>query len=376
MFQTYVFYPLILRVISRSKTQNTQVYTPNDMDLPSVAIIFAAYNEEEVIREKLKSSLDTDYPKDKISIYVGSDASTDKTDEIVRSFQEENSNVHLKVFAGRTGKAGIINALIKEVEAEILVLTDANVMFTKNTLYQLIKHYKNPSIGLVGGNILNPDVKKDGISGQEKAYLSQENVIKYWEGITWGAMIGATGGVYSIRKKYYSPVPDKFIVDDFYITMKVLEKKGKAINELHAICFEDVSNQISEEFRRKSRISVGNFQNLGKFRKLINPFKGPGFAFLSHKVLRWCGPFFIIAALICSGFLAIELPLYRWLFWGQVGTIAIPVLDLALRKLKIHFIGFRFISHFYLMNLALMIGFFQYISGVKSNVWTPTKRFQ
>jgi hypothetical protein len=191
-------------------------------------------------------------------------------------------------------------------------------------------------------------------------------------------MIGAFGGVYSIRKTHYAPVPPKFFMDDFYITMNALEKGGKAINELNAVCYEDVSNKISEEFRRKYRISIGNFQNLGRYKKLLwSPFKGLGFSFLSHKVLRWYGPFFILLAVISSGILAYnQTSYYNYLFYAQLSLMLVPVFDAALRKIKIHFFGFRFVSHFYLMNLALLIGFFKYLSGVQSNIWTPTQRFQ
>lgn len=360
--------------MSSGKKQNSNIYQITDSDLPKVSILFAAYNEEAVLKEKLESTINTTYPLDKISIIIGSDASTDNTDQIIKDFKEGNENVELKVFEGRTGKVEIINQLMKEVKTEVVIMTDANVFFTKSTIYELVKHYKNDKIGLVGGNILNMDIRKDGISGQENTYLNQENKTKYQEGVMWGTMMGAFGGVYSIRTALYKVVPSNFIVDDFFTTMVVLEENYSAINELDAICYEHVSNKISEEFRRKTRISAGNFQNLNRFKKFINPFTGRGMAFISHKVLRWCGPFFIIAALICSGILSIDIPLYRWIFFGQVGLLIIPFLDLVLRKLKIHFVGLRFVSHFYVMNLALLLGFLKYIKGVKTSVWTPTDR--
>lgn len=360
--------------MSQGKSQNQEVYELSSSDLPEVAIVFAAYNEEAVMKEKLELSLKTTYPIEKLTVVIGSDASVDNTDAIVREFQKNHPNVKLKVFEGRTGKVEIINELVEDVNAEVLVMTDANVFFTESTIYELVKHYKNPKVGLVGGNILNVDIKKDGISGQEDTYLSQENKTKYREGVLWGTMMGAFGGVYSMRKSLYQKVPANFIVDDYFLTMVVIEQKYQAIIELNAVCYEHVSNKISEEFRRKTRISAGNFQNLNRFKRFINPFSGRGMAFISHKVLRWCGPFFIIGALICSGILALNIPLYRWIFFGQVGLITIPLIDLVLRKLKIHFVGFRFVSHFYAMNLALLLGFFKYVKGIKSSVWTPTDR--
>src|SRR5690606_20929272 len=146
-------------------------------------------------------------------------------------------------------------------KAEILILTDANVYFEPHTIYELVKHYKNSEIALVGGLIINTNIKKTGISYQEKTYLSNENLIKYREGILWGTMVGAFGGVYSIRKENEHPVPKNYVRDEFYITMHVIQDGKKAITELTATCYEDISNIIKEEFKRKVRISIGNFQN-------------------------------------------------------------------------------------------------------------------
>jgi hypothetical protein len=229
----------------------------------------------------------------------------------------------------------------------------------------------------VTGNIINPVIKSDGISRQESNYQIFENRVKYHEGILWGAIMGAFGGCYSMRKKFFLPTPVNFLVDDFYITMGVIEQGGKAINELKAICYEDVSNKITEEFRRKTRIAMGNFQNFKRFIRLLSPYRGGvAFAFWSHKVLRWLGPLLLILCYLSSFALSFDHQFYRACFWIQSFLFTIPILDLVLRKLKIHFFGLRYISHFYLMNLALLNGFFKYLIGIKDNVWEPTERNQ
>ena len=377
IFYTYVLFPLLLNFFAISKSQNTAIFKPHAEDLPEVSILLAVYNEELVIEQKLKSTFDTIYPLEKISFYIGSDSSTDATDSIITKYQQQFPQLRLKVFPQRTGKAGIVNQLEQNATSEILILTDANVFFEKETIYNLVKHYKNPEIALVGGNIINKQLHKTGISVQEKTYLSRENKIKYQEGSTWGTMIGAFGGCYSIRKKYFSPVPPRFFMDDFYITLSVLEQRKKAINELDAKCYEDVSNKISEEFRRKVRISIGNFQNLFRYKKLlISSFPGLAFCFWSHKVLRWLGPFFILAAFLSNIFLMNESSFYFLTLLAQLGLFIIPLLDEILKKVKIHIALLRFVSHFYLMNLALLVGFFRFLFGVESNIWKPTQRFQ
>lgn len=385
LLHSYVFFPAILAVLAANRKQNQDTYPLEHEILPTVSILLAAYNEERVIEQKIQSTLKTSYPLYKIEFLIGSDASTDNTNMIIRKYNLTYPNIKLVEFAGRTGKAGIINQLAEKAQNEILILTDANVFFREDTIYNLVKHYKNPEIALVGGNILNKRFKKDGISIQEKSYLSRENLIKYQEGIVWGTMIGAFGGCYSMRRDYYAPVPPRFFMDDFYITMNVLEKGKKAINELDAICYEDVSNRVKEEFRRKVRISIGNFQNLSRYYGLLwLPFTGLAFSFLSHKVLRWLGPFFLLLMLITSYFMMmgsddsniLQTSLLVTLFGFQYSLLYVPLIDWALKKLNLHIFWLRFVSHFYLMNLALLVGFFKFIRGVKSNIWKPTQRYQ
>jgi len=377
LFHSYLFYPLLVTILSGGKKQNDIIYSEDDTELPTISILLAAYNEEVVITEKIKSIYNTTYPLSKIEMIIGSDASTDGTNNIVSSFMEQYPGLRLVNFPGRTGKAGIINKLAKQAKNDILILTDANVMFQPQSLYHLVKHYRNKDICLVGGNIVNSRFNSEGISIAEETYISRENRIKYQEGILWGAMAGAFGGCYSIRSGWYAEVPPRFFMDDFYITMNVLEKGGKAINELQALCFEDVSNKISEEFRRKVRISIGNFQNLCRYWKLMFPlFSGLSFSFISHKILRWFGPFFLIFILVSNIFL---FP-YSLFFQISMGLIIlftlIPLVDTLLRKLKVNINLLRLISHFYFMNAALLLGFFKFLKGVKSNIWQPTQRFQ
>ncbi len=377
ILHSYVLFPLILNLLAKGKKQNRLIYLPDDDGLPVISILLAVYNEESVIEEKIKSTFNTGYPLPKIHFYIGSDASVDRTNEIIKKYQDTYGQLYLKVFPGRTGKSGIINDLAENAKGEIFVLTDANVFFTKDTLYQLVKHYKNQEVAQVGGNIINPEHKQDGISFQEKSYLTRENLIKYQEGIIWGCMIGAFGGCYSIRAGYFAPVPPKFLMDDFYISMHVLEQRKKALNELDAHCYEDVSNKIKEEFRRKLRISAGNFQNLSRYKHLLwPPFTGLAFSFLSHKVLRWYGPVFILLLIISNIFLMGSSNFYRLTMFLQLAGILVPFIDYLLKKINIHFKLFRFVTHFYLMNLALFQGFIWYLRGVQSNVWKPTQRNQ
>jgi len=374
VIHSYVLFPLILSGLMGQKKNNALVFAPTE-ELPHVDILLAVYNEEVVIDKKIQSTFETNYPLDKIHFYIGSDNSTDATNSIIEKYKARYPQLSLTVFAGRTGKPNIINQLVENSSSPILVLTDANVFFYPDTLYELVKHYKNEEIAVVGGNLINNHHSKEGIAVQENEYLKRENLIKYQEGVLWGTMIGAFGGCFAIRREEYQPAPKTHIVDDFFISMSIFKHGKKAINELSAVYYEDITDKIEEEFRRKVRISIGNFQNLASLRSLLWPLtSGLAFSFISHKILRWLAPVFIISALLVNLLLLPIHDFYKLTFMGQLTLLLIPFLDHLLKKIKLHISLFRFISHFYVMNLALLMGLVNYMTGVKTNIWKPTER--
>ncbi|MCF6242597.1 MAG: glycosyltransferase, partial [Bacteroidales bacterium] len=340
-----------------------------------VSIIIAVHNEEIIISNKIHSILNSDYPPHLYEIIIGSDASTDNTNAILKKFASDYKNIQVEYFNKRSGKINIINKLAKKAKADLILFTDADIIFTENTIYELIKYFKEPKIALVDSNLPKQYAEKKGIDIQESYYLNFELSVKYKEGIIGGVMMGPSGGAYAIRKKLFVEVPENFLVDDFYINMKILEKNYWSINNPAAIAYDNGTDEIDAEFKRKIRISTGNFQNLAKFSNLLFSKRYfLAFSFFSHKILRWLTPLFIILLIISS------LMLYNISFFYQILTIllffslSIPFIDYFLRKNGFHIILLRFISHYYYMNLGLFLGLIKYIKGVKSNVWEPTKR--
>jgi cellulose synthase/poly-beta-1,6-N-acetylglucosamine synthase-like glycosyltransferase len=374
IFHSYVLFPLLMQFLTRFK--KLEFPQPADNEWPRLSILVAAFNEELVIGEKLESVFNSNYPPELFEILVGSDNSTDQTNKIIESYAQQYPNLIFKPYSKRRGKQNVVNDLYHLSSGSILILTDANVIFEKNTLREIARPFINPEIGLVDTNMINRGLKKEGISHQEKAYISREVYIKHYESVVWGSMMGPFGGCYAIRREDYSLVPSNALVDDFFINMKIFEKGKKAVNNLQAIVYEDVSNDLQVEMVRKIRIATGNFQNLKWFGHLLwPPFNGVAFTFMSHKVLRWLGPFFILFS-VWASLALIEIPLYGFAFYLQVAGLLIPFFDYLLRKINIHLRIVRFITHFYSMNLALFIGFFRFTRGVKSGVWKVTKRKQ
>ena len=376
---TYVLYPLLLGWLARGRQPNQLIFGPGAAELPAVDMLLAVHNEQAVIEQKIHSTFATTYPLDRLRLLVGSDNSTDATDALLVRLAGQYPGLQVEAYAQRTGKPGVIERLTARASAPVLVLTDANVFFEPDTLYHLVKHFQNPRIGLVGGHIRNPAPRAAGISGQEKAYLERENLIKYREGVVWGAMMGAFGGCFAVRRACYVPAPAGFLVDDFYSTLAVLRAGYAAINELDAVCHEDVSDHLPEEFRRKARISAGNFQNLKAFRGLLwPPWRGLSFALWSHKVLRWYTPLLLLALLAATvGLVAARAGgVYDLALAGQLLGPLLVLLDAGLRRRGRHLRPLRFITHFYGMNAALLLGYWRYLRGVKTGVWQPTQRFQ
>ena len=375
ILHTYLFYHLSIRIFARNKKGNTKIFKIED-EIPFVSILIAAHNEETVISDKILSIVNSSFPETKIEVLVGSDCSTDKTNTIIEQLIKEYACISIVKFENRTGKIGVINSLIKKAKYDLVLLTDANVMFDKQSIFELVKHFKNEEIGLVDSKMINIGIKKDGISLQEKTYISTEVSSKNAESLLWGTMMGPFGGCFALRKKLWEKIPSHFLVDDFFINMLVLQKGFKSINEPNAIVFEDVSNDLNDEFQRKIRISSGNFQNLFHYKHLLFDFSWIAFSFFSHKVLRWLTPFFILSIISILPIIIENHSFYFYFLIGIIFCFSLVSIDFLLKSLKVNIKLLRFLTHFTLMNVALFIGFLNFIKGVKSSIWEPTRRNQ
>ncbi len=384
LLHTYVLYPRLMRWLAAGQPLNANVFSEGSQ-WPPVAIIMSVYNEAAVISEKMEKLAALEYPGP-LQVLVGSDCSNDQTNAIATAFAQRYNHIHFFSFSQRRGKPEVVNELAGRARAlfpagqagqAVFIITDASVMPQPDAAKWMVRHFRNPRIGLVDAHIIHTGMARQGISKAENTYISGEVELKYHEGLAWGCMMGPFGGFYAIRARYFSKVPPNYLVDDFYITLRMFEQGGRAINDPKAVCYEAVSHDIGVEYRRKARISAGNFQNLFTFPHLWWPPVGQlRFAFFSHKALRWLGPFFLLLILLSSGAMAFSGNLLQqWLFAIMTGgMILVPVLDQLLRYAGLHWLPLRGARYFLVMNLALLAGFFKYIKGVRSNVWQPTKR--
>ncbi len=384
---SYVGYPLLMRGLVRRDNRLRPVWEDlADPDLPVVSVICSLHNEEQVAEQKLETVLRSHYPRHKLFLFWGSDASSDRTNELLEARAAKEAGFFFFPYPHRRGKPGVVNDLVAKAKARfgsgdrhILILTDANVLFEETTIWQLVRHFRSPEIGLVDARMIPTGMTGAGISRAENTYISSEVLLKHAEGRVWGAMMGPFGGCFALRSDLFLPVPANFLVDDFFLAMHVLERGSQAINDLEARCYEAVSHDIREEYRRKRRIAAGNFQNLVRFRRLWwPPLTRVGFAFFSHKVIRWIGPFLMLGTWLSAGVLALFGNLFficMFLLMTLAGVLLIGA-DVALSKSNINWLPLRGFRYFLSMNLALVEGFWQYKKGIESNVWQPTKRQQ
>lgn len=374
---TYIIYPVFLFIFASIVQLVRDVkYICHRMDrrrrhckdLPLVSIIVAAFNEEKVIEEKILNCLLLSYPKDKIEFIIASDGSTDGTNSIVESYG--NRGVKLLAFPERSGKSSVLNRTIPHARGEIVILSDANTIYEHDAILNLVRHFSDPKIGGVCGELRLKSSKSE--TKHESSYWQFENILKFLENRI-GSTLGANGGIYAIRKDMFQPIPPDTVIDDFVIFMKIREKGFKTIFDPEAIAFEETAPDLKGEYKRRTRIGAGNFQSIRYTRNLLNPLKGVvAFSFWSHKVLRWCVPFLIIVIFITNVFLINVGIFYKFFLSLQTFGYFMAILGFVFKE-KRWFI-LRISYYFLLMNLALISGFVKYVTGNQKSTWERTQR--
>ncbi len=371
---SYIFYPLIIKLISFFKKKQKFSNISNN----SVSIIIAAYNEEKTIEERIKNLANSEFDFEKMEVIVGSDGSNDKTVEILNSLKNKHRWMKVFNYSERRGKSTVINDLIEAAKNDILIFTDANTIFEKDTVRQLASSFASEEIGGVCGrlNLTNQKYKSSG-SSDEISYWRYEIFIKQAEG-DCNILIGSNGGNYAIRKSLFEPLPiDKPVTDDLFITLNVLSKNYKFIYNNDAVGYEEVSPGVLHEFRRKVRFAASNFQSLILLKKLL--FSKNillSFAFWSHKILRWIMPFIFVTLFISNIFLMNYnvSPIYYYIFYLQLIWIVLSVAGLFLDLLKVRVPILSLFYFFALTNIALVFGFFRFLTGKHKAYWQSTPR--
>jgi cellulose synthase/poly-beta-1,6-N-acetylglucosamine synthase-like glycosyltransferase len=368
----YAGYPALIWLLARLRGRRPVASAPDENELPFVSVLIAAYNEETEIAGRIENALAMDYPRDRLEIVVGSDGSTDGTSRIVSRYADRG--VRLLHHNERRGKASVLNHAFPTLQGQIVLLSDANTHTDPGAARALVRWFADPRVGAVCGRL----VLTDPATGRnaDSLYWKYETFLKRCEG-RLGALLGANGAIYAIRRELFAPIAPETIVDDFVIPLLATLRTGCTIvYDPEAVAHEETPANLGSEFHRRSRIGAGGFQSLGQLWPLLDPRRGwIAFTFISHKVLRWLCPFFLVglfasgAALAAAGIL-----LYAGLWMAQVGFYVASLVAVsgpgAASAPKL----VRVAAMFTLMNAALLVGFVRWVRGSQKATWKRTAR--
>ena len=363
---SYFLYPLIVALMVRMA--GARPFTADDDYLPVVSFVISLYNEEGVLPEKLRNLESTKYPLDKLRFIFGSDGSTDGTNRVLAGWNHPGKTVI--EFTGRRGKGPVLNDLLRAADGDVVVFSDANTMYEPGTVGKLVRPLADPAVGAVCGDlVLLPEGSDAGGVG-EVSYWSYENWLKRMES-DLHTLLGATGGVYAIRRSLFVPLPDqKSVTDDFLIPLRIVMKGYRVIYARDAIAYEKTSGSMKGEFRRKARIGAQNFAGIAEFAPLLRPGAGfTAFALWSHKIIRWIVPFLAIIAFGSTATLAPASGFFAVLFALEIALLVLAAAGFVADRSHVR-LGFAGLPYYVLaMNTALLVGFFRYLLNRQRATW-------
>jgi len=357
---TFVGYPLLLNLIAVFFRKVKKI----DINFsPKVSIVLAVYNEEQVIKGKIENFLDIDYPFDNIELIIISDCCDDKTEEIIRFY--ENSRIKLLIQSERAGKTSALNRGVVEANGEIIVFTDANSMFNKNAINKIVRHFSDRQIGLVSGRSIysDPENKFEEIGGTYRKY---EEMIKRKESFI-GSIAGADGAIYALRRDLYSFLPPQYI-NDLIHPIQVVLKGFRAISDPEVLCRETVDDRHTNELDRQTRIMAQSWLILlSHFKSLLF---GNQYLYLlvliSHKLLRWLTVLFLLLLLLATVLLLSTGVFYKGAFYAQLFFYSTALAGIRIEKgiLKVPYL-------FLQLHYAAILGLVRLLSGNQFIIWNP-----
>jgi cellulose synthase/poly-beta-1,6-N-acetylglucosamine synthase-like glycosyltransferase len=368
LLYVFVGYPLVLLFLSglwqRPPALKMSIY-------PSVTLIISAYNEEEVIEEKIRNSLGLDYAWEKLEIIVVSDASTDRTDDIVRRYTAKGVVLHR--MSVRKGKTAGLNEAVSLAKGEIIVFSDANAFYAQDVIQKLVRNFGDPTVGCVTGNSCYVGSEMSSAGKNENTYWGYERFLKVKESQV-GSMVGADGAMFAVRRTLTTPL-EVDDINDFVMPLQVVSQGYRNVFEPEALCYEKVVLQLAQEFRRKVRIVGRSWHGLFRVKAVLNPSRYGLFSFqlVSHKMLRWLAPVFLSGVFFFSSAITWGDRTGEILLVGQIVFYLLGAFGLILDRAAIGKRWLSFPAYFLMVNAASAMGTLQYILGERINTWEPER---
>jgi biofilm PGA synthesis N-glycosyltransferase PgaC len=363
----YAGFPAILLLLTKGRRwQAPSEYS--DKELPTVALIVAAYNEETVIEKKIQNGLAIDYPAEKLRFIFVSD-SNDNTNEILRRY--ESPRVSVRILPERRGKVVALEAAYEICREEVLVMSDANTYYRPDSIRKLVRHFRNPQVGVVTGDVrILPSEETFGAG--EGLYYKYERKLQELETAFW-ATVAIDGAMYAFRRSLLRPPSNGLIADDLVTSMNVGCQGYRIIYDPAAIAEEDPTPNSGMEFHRKVRVVAYAIQSLLAGEGVPPLREGKLlWTYVSHKVLRWLAPIFLIWMLICNLALVRESLFWRSLLCGQI--LFYGAAWLAWKKPELDSKLLRVPYYFSMVNLAAFFGILRGMKRKQRPVWMRTER--
>lgn len=379
VFYTYIGYGMLLYVmvlIKRLFCKTSQApILPDDDQLPDVTLMICAYNEEDIIREKMENIRQIDYPADKFCVMWVTDGSNDGSNDLLKQYPE----VTLVYSPERKGKAMAMQHGLKVNKAEYVVFTDANTMLNANAIREIVRQFMKPNVSCVSGEKRVAARTNDQIAAEgEGLYWKYESTLKQWDSDLYSAM-GAAGELFAVKMSDYREAPTNALLDDFMMSMLIVKDGHRIAYTSEAYAMEYGSANMYEESKRKRRIAAGGLQSIWWLRSLMNPLKYPvvSFLFISHRVLRWSITPFTMLALIPLNIALVALNagiIYTIICILQLIFYAAAALGWLQTKTGRHG-GLLYVPYYFLfMNVNVFRGISYLRSHSTSGTWEKAKR--
>lgn len=374
IFYTYAGYGVVLYFLVKLK----RIFRPGRKSVsenfePEVAFIVPCYNEAEFIEEKINNCLALDYPADKLKIIFITDGSTDATPDIIR----KHSRITLLHESRRAGKSAAENRSMRYVDAPVVIFSDANTILPSDAVKYIVKHYADPAVGAVSGEKRIMTKETDSASGAgEGIYWKYESFLKRMDS-ELHTIVGAAGELFSFRRELFTELEEDTILDDFMLSMRIVRKGYRVVYEPNAYAMETSSATVREELKRKIRICAGGWQAMSRLKSLMNPFSRPlvAFQYLSHRVLRWSlTPLLLILLMPLNIVLFDEGLVYRLMLAGQFIFYIAAMLGWYFANRQIRIKALFVPYYFFIMNYAVVLGFFRWMRGRQPAAWERAAR--
>lgn len=362
LFYVYAGYPLLVWIYSKIFPKTVK---RSEIE-PFVTVLITAYNEEKDIFKKLENTLEIEYPKEKLEILVASDGSTDKTDEIVKSFA--GSGVKLFRQEGRKGKTYTQNKAVEQANGEIILFSDATTVYRKDVLRGILPNFADEKVGCAAGKLVYVDKTDSNVGTGAKGYWNYETFLKQSESSAC-SIIGASGCLYAVRKSAYQPMYAE-ACSDFLICTVIYRQNLRSVFEPRAVCYEDTNRAANKEMKMRVRVISQTFTDLWRNRDMMNPLKSGFYAvqLISHKLLRYAVPVFLFFLLISTAVAAFYSNFFAVIFTLQIAFYLIAFLG-WITNLKVLAIP----HYFVLTNIASMVAFYKFLRGEKYARWEPIR---